>query len=93
VRILRSFLEGKQNTHGRSYRDKVWSKDGRKDHPEIASPENPSHKQPLNLDTRADANKSLLTGALYSCLLRGFAIYIHTHTYTYTCIYIYMDFI
>jgi hypothetical protein len=26
---------GKQNTHGRSYRDKVWSRDWRNDYPEI----------------------------------------------------------
>ena len=32
--------------------------------------ENPSHKQPPNQDTIADANKILLTGALYSSLLR-----------------------
>jgi hypothetical protein len=33
----------------------------------------PSHKQPPNPDTMADANKSLLTGAWHSCLLRAFA--------------------
>ena len=34
---------------------------------------NPSHKQSPNPDTMADANKSLLAGAWYSCLLRGSA--------------------
>jgi hypothetical protein len=33
----------------------------------------PSHMQTLNPDTIADAKKCLLTGAWYSCFLRGFA--------------------
>ena len=33
----------------------------------------PSYKQPPNPDTIADTNKSLLTGAWYSCLLSGSA--------------------
>jgi hypothetical protein len=33
------------------------------DHPETAPLGDPSHKQPPNPDTIADANKSLLTGA------------------------------
>jgi hypothetical protein len=33
----------------------------------------PSHKQPPNPDTMADANKSLLAGACYSRLLRSSA--------------------
>jgi hypothetical protein len=73
VWILQSFLEGEQNTHGRSYRDKVWSWEWRNDHPETARPGDPSHKQPPNPDTIVDANKSLLTGVWYSCHLRGSA--------------------
>jgi hypothetical protein len=34
----------------------------KKDHPETAPPRDPSHKQPLNPDTIAYANKILLTG-------------------------------
>jgi hypothetical protein len=64
---------GGQNTHGRSYRDKVWKGGWRNDHPETAPPGDPSCKQPWNPDTTADANKSLLIGAWYSCLLRGSA--------------------
>ena len=43
------------------------------DHPEIAPPGDPSHNQPPNPDSMADANKKLLTGACYNCLLRAFA--------------------
>ena len=48
------------------------------EHPLLYQPEtvpsgDPSHKRPPNPDTIADANKSLLTGAWYSCLLRGSA--------------------
>jgi hypothetical protein len=72
VWILWSFLEG-----GTGYpwkdRDKVWSRDWRNDHPETATPGDPSHKQPPKPDTIADANKILPIGALYSCLLRGSA--------------------
>ena len=55
----RSFLEGEQNTHVK----------------QRLSPQlmNPSHKQPPKTDTIVDANKSLLTGAWSSCLLRGSA--------------------
>jgi hypothetical protein len=58
-----SFLEGGTKTHGRRYRDKVWSRDRRKDHPETAPPGDPSHTNSPNPDTSVDANKSLLTGA------------------------------
>ena len=51
----------------------MWSWDWRKDHPETASPRDPSHKQPPNPDTIMDANKCLLTGAWYSCVLKGSA--------------------
>jgi hypothetical protein len=54
--------KGEQKTHGRSYRDKVWNRDQRNDHPETAPPGDPFHKQPPNPDTIADA-KSLMTGA------------------------------
>ena len=49
----------------------MWSKDWRKGHPETAPPGDPSHTQFPNPDTIVDANKCLLTGAWYSCLLRG----------------------
>ena len=52
-----------QNTHGRSYRDKVWSRNSRNDHPETDSLGDPSHIQSPNADTVVNANKSLLTGA------------------------------
>ena len=51
-----------QNTHGRSYRDKVWSKDEKMDHPEATAPGDPSHNQPPNADTIADVSKILLKG-------------------------------
>jgi hypothetical protein len=41
----------------------------RKDHPETARPGDPFHKQPSNPDTIVDANKILLAGPCYSCLL------------------------
>jgi hypothetical protein len=52
-----------QNTHGRSYRDKVWSRDCRNDHLETDSPGDLSHLQSPNPDSVVDANKCLLTGA------------------------------
>ena len=60
-----------KNTHGRSCRDKVWSRDWRNDHPETAPPGNPSHKQTPKPNTIVDANKSLLTETWYNCPLRG----------------------
>ena len=62
-----------QNSHERRYRDKVWSRGRRKDHPETAPPGEPSHKQPPNPDIVAYASKILLTGPLYSSILWGFA--------------------
>jgi hypothetical protein len=50
-----------------------WSRDWRNDHPETGPPGDPSHMQSPNPDTIVDANKCLLTGAWYSCLLRGSA--------------------
>jgi hypothetical protein len=47
-----------ENTHGRSYRDKVWSGERRK---RLPPPRDPSHKQPPNPDTIAYASKILLT--------------------------------
>ena len=41
----------------RSYRDKVWSWDRRKDHPETTPPGDPSHNQPPNADTIACASQ------------------------------------
>jgi hypothetical protein len=54
-------------------RDKVWSRDWRKGHPETAPPRDPSHIQLPNPDTIVESNKCLMTGAWYSCLLRGSA--------------------
>jgi hypothetical protein len=45
----------------------------RNEHPETAPPGDPSHIQLPNPDTIVDANKSLLAGACYRCLLRGSA--------------------
>jgi hypothetical protein len=46
-------------------------KEVRKGHPETAPPREPSHVQTTNPDTIAHAKKYLLTGAWYSCPLRG----------------------
>ena len=54
---------GEQNSHRRKYRDKVWSRDGRKGHPETTLPGDPSHIQTPNPDFIADAKKCLLTRA------------------------------
>ena len=59
---------GKKNTHGRSYRDKVWSLDERMDHLETAVSGDPSHNQLPNADTIAYTRKILLKGPRYSCL-------------------------
>jgi hypothetical protein len=56
----KSVLELKQNTHGRSYKDKVWSLDERMDHPEMAIPREPSLNQPPNADIIAYAIEILL---------------------------------
>ena len=45
----------------RKYREKVWSRDWRKDHPDTAPPGDPSHIQSPNPGTIVDANKYLLT--------------------------------
>jgi hypothetical protein len=55
------------------YRDKVQSRDWTNDHPETAPLGDPSRKQLPNPDTMADANKSPLTRAWYSCLLMASA--------------------
>jgi hypothetical protein len=49
----------------------VWSSHWSNDHPETASPGDPSHIQSPNTDIFVDANKCLLTAACYSCLWRG----------------------
>jgi hypothetical protein len=54
------FLEGGQNTHGRSHRDKLWSKNWRNDYPRTAPPGDSSHIQPPNPDTIVDGKKGLL---------------------------------
>ena len=53
VFLLQFILEGEKNTHGRSYRDKVW----RRDHPETTPPGDTSHIQSENPDTIVAANK------------------------------------
>ena len=53
--------------------DKVWSREWKKGHPEIAPLGDPSHIQSPNPDTIVHVKKYLLTGAWYSCLLRGSA--------------------
>jgi hypothetical protein len=53
-------LELETITHGRSYKDKVWSLDERMHHLETAIPGDPSHNQPPNTDTIAYTSKSLL---------------------------------
>ena len=60
---------GEQNIHGSRYKNKVWGRDWRKGHPETALLGDPSPKP----DTIVDANKCLLTGTWYCCLLRGSA--------------------
>ena len=52
-------------------RDKVGRRNWRKGHQETVPPEDSFHIQLPKPDTTLDANKSLLTGACYSCLLRG----------------------
>ena len=71
--IICPYMGLTQNTYGRKYRDKVWSKDWRKVHSDIAPPEDPSYIQLPNPDTIVDAKKCLLMVAWYICLLRGFA--------------------
>jgi hypothetical protein len=56
VRIL-LFRKGIKNIHGRRYRDKVWSRDLREDHPETTP-----HIQSPNPDTIAYAKNCWLTG-------------------------------
>jgi hypothetical protein len=62
-----------QITHGRNYRDKVWSWDKRMDNLETAISGDPSHNQPPNADTTAYTSKILLKGPRYSCLLWEYA--------------------
>jgi hypothetical protein len=52
---------------------KTWSRDIRKGHSVTTPLCDPSHMQTPNPDTIADAKKHLLTGAWYSCPLRGYA--------------------
>jgi hypothetical protein len=54
---------GEQNTQGRKYIGKVWSRDREKGYPETAPPWDPSHIQKPNPDIIVDAKKCLLTGA------------------------------
>jgi hypothetical protein len=52
-------------------RDIVWARNWIKGHPVTVPPGDPSHIHLPNRDTIVDANKCLLTGVWYSCLLRG----------------------
>ena len=63
---------GEQNTHVRSYGDKVCSWDQRMGHPETAPPRDPSHNQQPNADSIAYASKILLKKPWYSCLFLGY---------------------
>jgi hypothetical protein len=54
---------GNKNTHGKRYRDKMWSRDEGKGHPETSPSGDTSHIQSPNPDTSVDAYKCLLTGA------------------------------
>lgn len=62
-----------RNTHGRSYRDGVWSWDERMDHVETAIARDPPHNQHPNADTIAYTSKILLKGRRCSCLLWDYA--------------------
>jgi hypothetical protein len=53
VWILPSFLDWGTNTHGRSYREKVWSWDRRKVYPETAPPRDPSRQTQTLLHMQA----------------------------------------
>jgi hypothetical protein len=48
-------------------RDKEWTRDSKKGHPEIAPPRDPFLLQTPNPDTIADANKHLFAGFCCSC--------------------------
>ena len=61
------------DTHGRNYRDKVWSWDERMDHLETAISRDPPHNQLPNTDTIAYTSKILSKGPRCSCLLWGYA--------------------
>ena len=59
----------KWNTHGRSYRDKIWKCDERMDHLVYAISREPSPDQLPNADAMAYTSKILLKGPRYSCVL------------------------
>jgi hypothetical protein len=71
VWVLRSFLEGEQNTHRSKYGDKLLSIDWRKGHQETVPPGDSSHIQISNPDTVVGAKRCMLKGAWYGCLLKG----------------------
>jgi hypothetical protein len=73
VWILNPSLKWGTKYPGRSYTEKVWSWDGRKDYAETAPSRDPYHNQPPNTDTTAYASKILLKGPWYSCLEWGYA--------------------
>ena len=62
VWTLCPFLELGTITHGRSYRDKVWSLDKNMDHLEIDICRDPSPNQSPNTDTTPYTYKVLLNG-------------------------------
>jgi hypothetical protein len=60
---MQVLLRRGKNNHGRRYRDKLWTRDYRKDHPKTAPSRDPSHIHSSNPDTIVDANKYLLSGS------------------------------
>jgi hypothetical protein len=60
--VLWSFLD-RITKYRSKYGDKVWSRDGRKGHPETAPLGDPYYIQSSNADTIVDAKKCMLTGA------------------------------
>ena len=83
VRVTRKWKQlsviTKTKLQRQSYRNKVLRRDWSNDYLETNPPGHPSHKQLPNPDTIADANKTFLTGAWYSCPLRGSANAWQTH--------------
>jgi len=73
--VASGFLRsGNKNIHRRKYGNKVWSRDWSNGHSEMPHWKiQPIYIKLQNPDNIADAKKYFLTGAWYSCLLRGSA--------------------
>jgi len=71
--MLHSFLEGRTKYSQEKIQGKESSRDWSKDHPETASPGDPSHMQLPNSVSIVNAKKYLLTEARYGCLWRDSA--------------------